>query len=131
MFGNMRIGLRLGLAFALIIVLLIIVGATGWWGAGRLQKDLETATGRVSDNVHKVDSMMLATAKFKTAFAFSYSLPSQAKQTSQILSADSAKIFPYYNFLKSNLMDPKAKILLPESKAVLNLAVASIMESTL
>ncbi|WP_081576756.1 methyl-accepting chemotaxis protein [Acidithiobacillus thiooxidans] len=117
MFGNMRIGLRLGLAFTLIIVLLIIVGATGWWGAGRLQKDLEAATDKVAPNIHKVDSMMLATAKFKTAFAFSYSLPSQAKQTAQILSADSAKIFPYYNFLKSNLMDPKAKILLPESKA--------------
>ncbi len=117
MFGNMRIGLRLGLAFALIVVLLIIVGATGWWGAGRLQKDLETATGRVSDNIHKVDSMMLATAKLKTAFAFSYGLPGQAKQTAQTLSAGSAKIYPYYDFLKSNLIDPKAKIVLPESKA--------------
>ncbi|PKY11185.1 hypothetical protein B1757_05755 [Acidithiobacillus marinus] len=117
MFGNMRIGLRLGLAFALVILLLILVGAAGWWGAGKLQHDLATATGTVSNNFHKIDDMMLATAKIKIAFAYSYGLPGQAKQTSQIIASASAKIMPYYAFLGSHLLDPKAKVLLPESRA--------------
>lgn len=116
MFGNMRIGLRLGLAFALVVLLLILVGLTGWWGAERLQHDLQTATGRVSDNIHKIDTMMLATAKMKTAFAFTYSLPADAQNTAQKIQAMNSVIVPYYGALKNSLIDPKAKVLLPQSR---------------
>ncbi len=116
MFANMRIGLRLGLAFALVILLLMLVGATGWWGAGRLQKDLETATGRVSDNIHKIDSMLLATARMKAEFAFSYALPAEAPATAHKMAVASKKILPYYDVLQRSLIDPRARVLLPKSK---------------
>jgi methyl-accepting chemotaxis protein len=40
MFKNMRVGLRLGLSFAVVISFFILIGATAWWSIAQLQNDL-------------------------------------------------------------------------------------------
>ncbi|WP_348550616.1 methyl-accepting chemotaxis protein [Acidithiobacillus sp.] len=109
MFANLRIGLRLGLAFALLIVFLVAVGGIGWWGAQRLNSDLDTVTGPVATNVDKIYSLMLHVARMKAAFNLAYGLPNQATDAARKISTIDQQIRAYFPYLEKNLIDPKAR----------------------
>ncbi|MEY2342318.1 methyl-accepting chemotaxis protein [Acidithiobacillus sp. IBUN Pt1247-S3] len=109
MFANLRIGLRLGLAFALLIVFLIVVGGIGWWGAQRLHSDLDTVTGPIATNVDKINTMMLHVGRMKADFNLSYGLPNLAPQASSQIARIDKQIRTYFPYLRKNLIDPKAR----------------------
>ncbi|WP_308389101.1 methyl-accepting chemotaxis protein [Acidithiobacillus sp. AMEEHan] len=117
MFANLRIGVRLSLAFALLIIFLIAVGATGWWGAQRLKGDLNTVTGTVATNVDKINSIMLHVGRMRADFNLAYGLPSQAAQASAQIAQIDKQIQPFYPDLEKNLISPEARASLRESQA--------------
>jgi len=60
MFGNMRIGLRLGIGYGVIIVLLILVAATLMMQLQKIKGDVDHITGVVWPNVHRVAELHVA-----------------------------------------------------------------------
>ncbi|MDD3761243.1 MAG: methyl-accepting chemotaxis protein [Acidithiobacillus sp.] len=117
MFANLRIGTRLSLAFALLIIFLMVVGGIGWWGAQRLKADLETVTGTVATNVDKINSIMLHVGRMKADFNLAYGLPAQAAQASAQIAQIDRQIRPYYPYLEKSLISPEARTDLRESQA--------------
>ncbi|WP_163097722.1 methyl-accepting chemotaxis protein [Acidithiobacillus ferrianus] len=109
MFGNMRIAVRLSMAFSLLIIMLLILGALGWFGVEKLHSDLVEATGQVPANIRKTYDAMLSIGEAKASFQvamikansnFAYGLPSGADKELQNLHEINAKILPYYAYLK-------------------------------
>jgi len=83
MFKNMRIGLRLGLSFAVVISFLILIGATAWWSIAQLQNDLVRATGKAPMNIHKVDSVLLELAAMKNKMDLAHAFSTKGDTNSQ------------------------------------------------
>ena len=60
MFGNMRIGLRLGASYGVIIILLIIVAATLMVQLQKIKGDTDNVTGVVWPNAHRANELHVA-----------------------------------------------------------------------
>ncbi|MHB8224322.1 HAMP domain-containing methyl-accepting chemotaxis protein [Acidithiobacillus sp.] len=60
MFGNMRIGLRLGASYGVIIILLILMAATAMVQLQKIKGDTDNITGVVWPNAHRANELHLA-----------------------------------------------------------------------
>lgn len=116
MFKNMRVGLRLGLSFAVVISFFILIGATAWWSIAQLQNDLVRATGKAPMNIHKVDSVLLELAAMKSQMDLAHAFPAKATQIAKELQTSNASIMINFNFLHANMHVPRTQAILQQSK---------------
>jgi methyl-accepting chemotaxis protein len=110
----MRIGLRLGMAFSLVIIMSLIHGIAAWSGMRAMHSNLLAATGQVPANIRKTYDTISYIDEAKTSFKvfmtranfnFAYGLPSGADKELQKLQRINKQITSCYGYLRLHITD--------------------------
>lgn len=83
MFSKMKIGTRVSLAFGALLLLLVAVAATGYWGMGRIDrevaKDLST-DGVIAQHAGRARANILALRRFEKDIFLNIASPEKTEQ---------------------------------------------------